>query len=504
MYHFVATGHNFRPTTYGGMKLLDYLAAAGASDITEIRPFLYQYKLPGDHHAAGRATTTRDGQARLWHRGSRDGLALSSAWVPAAPVEHKTQAGQAASVPSYTARIADLKPGDKIEKIAIDQRPLLVASDDELRAAALVTLQAAGWTAVGQQRELVYLNDGAGSTPACRLAVRQGVAAVWSFRGDVDLPAPWRPGRPLPTGEKTMFATARDLGVAASQERSAAPLLPPVTPAQQPVDRELAQQVVDYYRNGRRAPADHRHLTKKGAELWGGDMRVIPPGTQHAGDLVVPLFRPAGSGTAVEVSGAQRLCSAVTMGTDKMLMSGSRLAGSFAPLPLSPLIARVADGKADLKTWADGIGPGAKSKPLIVCEGVATALALLQSGAGYPVAAISSGNTPAVAKYLRESGIADIFSDLVIATDYDIGIKDGKAKSQAIQKAIAAGHDVGAKIAIPPSGSLAGTDARDLFAGGAQVVRDYISSAVDPSDAAQRQDIKKFLELTEKSRGIER
>jgi hypothetical protein len=49
--------------------------------------------------------------------------------------------------------------------------------------------------------------------PCRRLVSNDGVATAFSFRGDIDLPAPWRVGRQTSDGKKTMLVTGRDLGL---------------------------------------------------------------------------------------------------------------------------------------------------------------------------------------------------------------------------------------------------------------------------------------------------
>ena len=467
------------------MRIADYLAASGATEIKEVRPFLLQFRLPGDNHPAGRAATTRDGQVRIWHRGARDGLELSDKWRPAVPVD--LEPGR--SVPSYIASLSDLEPDEKIVRIeARSQR--VVASDEMVRVAALSLLESYGWRQHGSGQGIAYLNDGDGATPACRMAVKNGIASVWNFRGDLDLPEPWRPGRTLATGEKTMYATGHDLGIAATHTITT-PVSPP-PPSRPPVDNALAAQVMDWWQRGEKAPEDHRHLTKSDARLLGEGLRLMPADSGHSGDLLVPTFRPAADAkVALEVSGGQRLCASAYVGTDKMLLSGSRLADSFVPIPISPLMSGNSGDLVNFEGWIKSLGD--LDKPLVVCEGVATALAIHESGAGHPVAAISSGNLKGVAKWLSESGYAARFPDFVIAADYDVGLKNGKPASMAISKAIDAATEVGAKVALPPAGSRVGTDARDLYAKGPEAVRDYVASALPPGEARARPDIEKFM-----------
>lgn len=474
------------------MRIDKYLAAAGASDIEEVRPFLWQFKLPGDIHPAGRATTTRDGLARIWHRGAQSGLQLSEKWSGSDPVE----VAEGKKVPSYIARLSNLVEGEKIEKAA-RQVQRFTAPDAEVEAAAVSLLESHGWTAHGRSAGVLYMNDGNGSTPACRLAVSNGIASVWSFRGDVDLPAPWRPGNATRTGEKTMYVTARDLAL---ETVVAAPARVERPPQERPaVDPGLVSLVQDACRLGSAVPADHRHLTKSGARLVGEDLRVAPSGSPLAGDVVVPLFRPSADRKSLEISGGQRLCSKTTMGTDKMLITGSKLAESMVPVPWSPMLR---SGQMSLDRWAQSLD---RSRPLVLCEGVATALAVHESGAGNPIACVSSGNLPAVAKYLAESGLAAQFPAVVVAADYDIAVRDGKAVSKGIPKAMEAAELLGAKVSLPAPGAPVGTDARDIYAAGPDAVRTYLESATSPAELRKRPDIAHFFSSQQQSRqGIER
>ena len=72
----------------------------------------------------------------------------------------------------------------------------------------------------------------------------------------------------------------------------------------------------------------------------------------------------------------------------------------------------------------------------------------------------------------------------MIATDHDIG-RDaaGRLKSNAIPRALEAAKVTGFALAVPPTTSQVGTDARDLLGeGGPQAVRDYITSAAPAAD----------------------
>ncbi len=139
-----------------------------------------------------------------------------------------------------------------------------------------------------------------------------------------------------------------------------------------------------------------------------------------------------------------------------------------------------------------------KTKPLVICEGVATGLAIQQSGAGNTLCALSSNNVMAVARWVKQSDLSDLFPGVVVATDHDIS-RDaaGRLKSNAIPRALEAAKVTGFTLAVPPASSQVGTDARDLLGeGGSQAVRDYIARAAPAADVEKaRPDI--FLALRE-------
>jgi phage/plasmid primase-like uncharacterized protein len=147
------------------------------------------------------------------------------------------------------------------------------------------------------------------------------------------------------------------------------------------------------------------------------------------------------------------------------------------------------DSLAPIEAW---LAVADKTKPLVICEGVATGLAIQQSGAGNTLCALSSNNVMTVAKWVKETGLSDVFADVVIATDHDIG-RDavGRLKSNAIARALEAAKVTGFALAVPPATSPVGTDARDLLGqGGPQAVRDFIASAAAAAEVEKaRSDI---------------
>jgi phage/plasmid primase-like uncharacterized protein len=139
------------------------------------------------------------------------------------------------------------------------------------------------------------------------------------------------------------------------------------------------------------------------------------------------------------------------------------------------------DSLAPLQAW---LAVADKNKPLVICEGVATGLAIQQSCAGSTLCALSSNNVMGVAKWVKKTGLSDLFPSVVIATDHDIG-RDaaGRLKSNAIPRALEAAKDTGFVLAVAAASCPAGADARDLLGqGGPQAVRDYIASAAPAAD----------------------
>jgi hypothetical protein len=244
---------------------------------------------------------------------------------------------------------------------------------------------------------------------------------------------------------------------------------------------------------GETPPADHRHLIKSQAILDGSDLRVYPLGHRFAGTMMAPMFRPVpmGSRERVEWCGVQHLMPDEVFSTDKIMAKGSRTVGAFVPFPGPNVLiqATTDEGLAPLQAW---LAVADKDKPLVICEGVATGLAIQQSGAGNTLCALSSNNVVTVARWVKESGLADRFTGVVIATDHDIG-RDatGRLKSNAIPRALDSARENGFFLAVPPATSQAGTDARDLLGlGGPQAVRDFIAGAVLPSSVEKaREDI---------------
>jgi hypothetical protein len=250
---------------------------------------------------------------------------------------------------------------------------------------------------------------------------------------------------------------------------------------------------------GANPPADHRHLVKGHAVLDGAQLRVYPKGHRFAGTIVVPMFRPDPMGRAdtLELCGAQHLIPKVACNTDKIMAKGSHIVGAFVPLPGIDSLMKAMDGGAlaPIQAW---LAVADKNKPLVICEGVATGLAIEQSGAGNTLCALSSNNVMAVAQWVKQTGLADLFPRVVIATDHDIGrTAAGRLKSNAIPRALEAAKVTGFGLAVPSANSQVGADARDMLGlGGPQAVSDFIASAAPAAEVEKaRADI--FLSVKE-------
>ncbi len=211
------------------------------------------------------------------------------------------------------------------------------------------------------------------------------------------------------------------------------------------------------------------------------------------------MFRPdpMGGPDTLELCGAQHLMPKVAFNTDKIMAKGSHTVGAFVPFPgLDSLMKAMAnDALAPIQAW---LAVTDKKKPLVLCEGVATGLAIQQCGAGNTLCALSSNNVMVVAQWVKQTGLSDSFPSVVIATDHDIGRTEaGRLKSSAIPRALEAAKLTGFALAVPPANSQVGADARDLLGqSGPQAVRDVIASAALAADVEEaRADI--FLPVKE-------
>ncbi len=484
-----------------------YLIARGC-EIHRIKDHLVEFRLPGEtsRTPGGRLSVARDGSLKMWHRYAEKGLAAGEPWHVTSDIRLGDK-----STPALATHIDQLSSSKELSALtkvpkfssgleqrrSYDPEQVRQAADDLLQTAGLIPSRLRG-----------RYSDGSDQKPVCKLLVsNDGVATAFSFRGDIDLPAPWRQGRPTSDGRKTMYVTGGDLGLAGdlAPPRSSVALPRPASAELRTSDLDLNRDTCQFWMAGANPPADHRHLVKGHAVLDGSQLRAYPTGHRFAGTILVPMFRPdpMGRPDTLELCGAQHLMPRVAFHTDKIMATGSRIVGAFVPLPGVDSLMKAMDGGAlaPLESW---LAVTDKSKPLVICEGVATGLAIEQSGAGNTLCALSSNNVMAVAQWVKQTGLDDLFSGVIIATDHDIG-RDaaGRLKSNAIPRALEAAKMTGFALAVPPAASEIGADARDLLGqGGPQAVRDFIASAAPAADVEKvRADI--FLLVKEEQQAAE-
>ena len=468
-------------------KIENYIVARGC-EIHKVKDHLVEFRLPGEtsRTPGGRLSLARDGTLKMWHRYAEKGLAAGEPWLPAGDISIGDK-----STPALRAHVDQLTVHQELA--ALNKVPKFLSVPGQLRSydpeqvwrAADASLQAAGL--IPSRLHGRYC-DGSDQKPVYKLLVsNDGVATAFSFRGDIDLPAPWRVGRQTSDGKKTMFVTGRDLRLDGDLEpprfSSASPR--PAPAELRITDLDLNRDTCKSWMAGVTPPTDHRHLVKGNAVLDGSELRVYPTGHRFAGTILAPMFRPdlMGRPDTVELCGAQHLMPKVAFNTDKIMAKGTHTVGAFVPFPGLDSLMRVlaSDALAPIQAW---LAVTDKKKPLVICEGVATGLAIQQSGAGNTLCALSSNNVMVVAQWVKQTGLSNLFSGVVIATDHDISRNAaGRLKSNAIPRALEAAKMTGFALAVPPANSQVGADARDLLGqGGPQAVRDFIASAAPAAD----------------------
>lgn len=362
--------------------------------------------------------------------------------------------------------------------------------------AVLANIEAQGWK-IGKPRParegvMYRANDGAGSTAAQTVLIKDSIAIITSHRGGVDLPPPWRTGREASDGSPTAFITARDLGIDLSTIHHAASRT--VMPEKdrggspvEPIDAACIEGIRAAW-NAKVIPRDdHPQFTKGGAWVHPCGLREFPAGRRHAGDLIAPMFRPAAPGSLViELCGAQQLLRDTSKTPDKYILAGSRSAGAFVPLPLREgFFTNKKGGPVVDASW---LPPGTR---IVVTEGVRTGQAVRTAAAQWAnqggrdtvvLAAMSAKNLSAVARWLKASGLAEKH-EIVIASDNDLG----KSDFVGIRQAVEAAEICGGKVALVDN-NKPGFDAYDLLKerrhdlrAGMSAVREFIDSARPPA-----------------------
>lgn len=351
--------------------------------------------------------------------------------------------------------------------------------------AVLSDLESRGWT-VGKPRQaregLMYrANDGAGSTDAQTVLVKDSIAVI-TFHRPADIPAGWRSGRDAADGSATAFITARDLRIDAP-----APAIRPQSPARperDPLDPARIAEIRTAWDAKAFPRDDHPQLTKRGGWVHPSGLREYPAGHRHAGDLLAPMFRPvSGASRGIELCGAQQLLRDTSRSPDKYIVAGSKAAGAFVPLPLRESFFRPGAALDD-----DWLPAGAR---IVVTEGVRTGQAVRSATAGWAqtgaretvvLAALAANNLPAVARWLKSSGMSATH-EVVFAADND----GPKSQFVGIRKAVEAAELCGGKVALV-DGDKPGFDVYDVLAtrkhdlrAGQSAVRELIDGARDPS-----------------------
>jgi hypothetical protein len=191
----------------------NYLVARGC-EIHKIKDHLIEFRLPGEtsRTPGGRLSLARDGTLTMWHRYAEKGLAAIGPWLAAGdiPLGDKSTPALRAHVDQLTLH-PELTPLAKMPKFSFVPRLQRSYDPEQVWRAADASLQAAGLIA---SRLHGRYHDGTNQKPVYKLLVSDdGLATAFSFRNDIDLPAPWREGRPTRDGRKTMFVTGRDLGL---------------------------------------------------------------------------------------------------------------------------------------------------------------------------------------------------------------------------------------------------------------------------------------------------
>lgn len=207
--------------------------------------------------------------------------------------------------------------------------------------------------------------------------------------------------------------------------------------------------------------ADMQQAVNKTKDLWesstsldkAGHGYLTKPGLDPArlratadGKLLVPIFRPAVPDLSkVELAGAQLMSS----NGFKQFIPGTKSGGGFALIPAHP----------DPNKWFDHLSNSAK--PLVLCEGVGTALAIHQA-TGLPViACLTAKNLPTVAEWLRHEGHTNGRA-LKICADNDLAREREVDSYIGIKEACKAADLIGAKVALVDNDQR-GYDARDLM-----------------------------------------
>ena len=454
---------------------------------------MLKFAIPGQSAETGRLMVRNNNQLEVWNTASTKPLSLHSPWRDTEPKTIGTR-----QIPAKTVAAADLQlamnanrdqsnPPLGLLQPAKPPKQVEVFSDAAVETAARQDLESQGWS-FGRQLAsgIIECNDGSGKRDSCRMIVKNGIASVWSYRGELALSSSWQQGRLTKDGCQTMYATGRTLGLGSDQVVS---VRDPVRAAPRAMERaEINPDAVKFVRrvwnDNISAPSAHPALNKYGVKLDPGALIAIgESGTAKkqcaVGNLLVPLYRSDPDGKHLELAGGQRLLQTPFNGSDKYFLAGTPASGVMALIPPPR------DLDNGLNEWEINAN---YDQPLILAESVAAGMALHQSGAGNVICAMSAKNLPVVARWIASSGVVDVFpAGVIVAADNDHErTSSGKLKSTGILDALQAAEILHAKVALTDHGKH-GMDARDLLAeGGEQAVHAYMNDLRTPDEIRQQ------------------
>jgi len=229
----------------------------------------------------------------------------------------------------------------------------------------------------------------------------------------------------------------------------------------------------------------------------------------NADVLIVPVYRPAAPDLSkLELSGCQMISTPTNGHTSEYCADGEcrkSFVGNTKAGAGFTLIPAVPNSVTNPQKWFDAL---AKSpKPLVLCEGVGTALAIYQATNLPVIACLSAKNLPVVAEWLKHEGHTNGRAIKVFADNDLDKTKSGIEKQEndkfiGIKEAIKAADILGGKVSVVDN-AIGGYDARDLFRdGGDEAVRDAVNNArtveqlkLDrPEILGAKQEVKKEIE----------
>jgi hypothetical protein len=191
----------------------NYLVARGC-DIHKIKDHLIEFRLPGEtsRTPGGRLSLARDGTLTMWHRYAEKGLAAIEPWLAAGdiPLGDKSTPALKTHIDQLTVH-PELTPLAKVPKFSFVPGLQRSYDPEQVWRAADASVAGGGFDCITLAWALSRWHGSKARLQAA--GVQRWLATAFSFRNDIDLPAPWREGRPTRDGRKTMFVTGRDLGL---------------------------------------------------------------------------------------------------------------------------------------------------------------------------------------------------------------------------------------------------------------------------------------------------